>query len=86
VAVLFKNGRLPLQALSRQAHLPERMVLESVTVLIQHGLVRWANIEDGPVERTYYECFFEDIYPLVRYGKEIHLTEKHTGLAEVSTS
>lgn len=84
VGVLLKNGKLPLQAISRQAHLPERVVSESITVLIQHGLVRWANVEDGPTERTYYQCFFEDIYPLVRYGKEIHLTEKHTGLPEVS--
>ena len=84
--VLLKNGRTSLRGIARQARLSERVLSESLTVLVQHGLVRWATIEEGLVERTYYECFFEDIYPLIRYGKEIQLTEKHTGSTEVTIS
>lgn len=79
VDVLFKNGRLPLPGITRQARLSEKVVSETLTALVQHGFVRWVTVEEGPVERTYYESFFEDIYPLVRYGIEIHLVEKHTG-------
>ena len=70
---------MPLNGISRQARLPEKNVSEALTVLIQHGLVRWVTLEDGTVERTFYECLFDDIYPLIRYGKEIQLTEKHNG-------
>ena len=52
-------------------------------MLIQHGIVRWATVEEGPVERTSYECLFDDVYPLIRYGKEIQLAEKYTGSTEV---
>jgi RNA polymerase III subunit RPC82 helix-turn-helix domain len=83
VDVLLRNGRLPLQGICRSARLPEKIVSEALTVLIQHGLIRWASVEEGPAERTFYECFFEDVYPLVRYGKAIQLTEKITGSMEV---
>ena len=83
VRTLLANGRSSLPTISRQAHLSEKVVSEALTVLIQHGLLRWATVEDGPVEKTFYECFFEDVYPLVRYGKEIYLAEKHVGSPEV---
>jgi len=79
VDVLFKQGRLSLNAISRQARIPEKTVSETLIVLIQHGFVRWVTPEDELVERTLYECSFEDIYPLIRYGKEIQLAEKHAG-------
>jgi hypothetical protein len=85
VDALLLYGRLSLQGTCRQTRLPERIVAESLTVLIQHGLVRWATVEDGPNEKTFYECFFEDVYPLLRYGKEIQLAEKYTGLVEVNS-
>lgn len=72
-----------MRTIARQSNLPLRVVSEVLTVLIQHGLVRWATVEDGSGERTYYECFFEDVYPLIRLGKEVQLTEKHAG-SEVS--
>ena len=83
VDVLFRNGRLPLHGIARQARLSEKVVSETLTALIQHGFVRWVTVEEGPVERTYYESFFEDIYPLIRCGIEIHLVERHTGSPEV---
>jgi len=85
VDVLFRNGRLSFHGITHQARLSEKVVSETLTVLIQHGFVRWVTVEEGPVERTYYETFFEDIYPLVRYGIEIQLVEEHTGLPEVSS-
>lgn len=83
VDVLLSNGRLPLQGICRSVRLPEKTVSEALTVLIQHGLIRWAAVEEGPIERTFYECFFEDVYPLIRYGKAIQMTEKITGSTEV---
>ena len=77
--VLFKQGRLSLKDISRQARIPEKAVSEALIVLVQHGFVRWVSPEDELVERTLYECSFEDIYPLIRYGKEIQLAEKHAG-------
>jgi hypothetical protein len=68
-----------LNAISRQARIPEKTVSETLIVLVQHGFVRWVTPEDELVERTLYECSFEDIYPLIRYGKEIQLAEKHAG-------
>jgi hypothetical protein len=82
VDVLFRQGRSSLSEIRRQTRLPERVLLEALTVLVQHSLVRWAAVEDGIAETVFYECFFDDIYPLVRYGKEIQLTEKHTGQTE----
>jgi len=76
----MRNGRAPLRDICRSARLPERVVSESLTVLIQNALVRWVTVEDGPIEGTFYESFFEDVYPLVRYGREITLTERYIGL------
>jgi hypothetical protein len=68
-----------LNTISRQTRIPEKTVSEALIVLIQHGFVRWVTPEDELVERTLYECSFEDIYPLIRYGKEIQLAEKNAG-------
>ena len=75
----MKIGRSQLRDVCRSARLPEKVVSESLTVLIQNGLLRWVTVEDGPIDGTFYECFFEDVYPLIRYGKEISLTERHIG-------
>ena len=75
----MRNGRASLRDICRSARLPEKIVSESLTVLIQNGLVRWVTVEDGPIDGTFYECFFEDIYPLIRYGLEISLTERYIG-------
>jgi len=75
----MKNGRAQLRDICRSARLPEKVVSESLTVLVQNGLVRWVTVEDGPIDGTFYECFFEDVYPLVRYGMEISLTERYIG-------
>ena len=73
-----------LVEIGRQSGLPRSTLSEALTVLIQHQLARWATVDEGTAtERVYYECFFEDIYPLIRYGREIQLAEKHTGLPEV---
>ena len=75
---------MTLSEIGRQSALPRSVVSEALTVLIQHQLARWATVDEGTAtERIYYECFFEDIYPLIRYGREIQLAEKHTGLQEV---
>jgi len=75
----MKIGRSQLREICRSARLTEKVVSESLTVLVQNALVRWATVEDGPIDGTFYECFFEDVYPLLRYGKEISLTERHIG-------
>lgn len=84
VEVLFTNGKSTLQEIHRAARLPERTVSEALTVLIQHNFVRFATLDEGPIARAYYECFFEDVYPLLRYGLEVQMVGKHTGSAEVS--
>jgi DNA-binding transcriptional regulator GbsR (MarR family) len=77
---------MTLSELARHTGLSRTALSESLTVLIQHQLARWATVDEGTVsERIYYECFFEDIYPLIRYGKEIQLAEKYTGLQEISS-
>ena len=53
-------------------------------MLIQHNLVRFATLDEGPIARAYYECFVEDVYPLLRYGLEVQMVGKYTGSAEVS--
>ena len=83
VEVLFTSGRSTLQEIRRAAKLPENTVSEALIVLIQHSLVRFATVDEGAVERTCYECFFEDVYPLLRYGSEVQMVGKHTGSAEV---
>jgi hypothetical protein len=76
---------MTLSEIGRQSGLSRSALSEALTVLIQHQLARWAAVDEGTAaERIYYECFFEDIYPLIRYGREIQLAEKHTGLQEVS--
>jgi hypothetical protein len=85
IDVLLRNGRLPLKTISRMARLSDRVVSETLTVLLLHNLVRWVTVEDSTGERTLYECFFEDVYPLVRAGTEIELTEKNAGSPEVPT-
>ena len=77
--ILLKEGRQDLRSLARLANHSVRVTSESLAVLIQHGLVRWATIEDDPGEKTFYECFFEDIYPLIRFGREVQITEKYAG-------
>jgi hypothetical protein len=79
VEVLFRQGRLPLSRIFRHARLPEKSVSEALIVLVKHGLIRWLQVEEGPLEITFYECLFEDIYPLIRFGKEIQMAEKHNG-------
>ncbi len=75
---------MTLVEIGRQSGLPRTTLSEALTVLIQHQLARWAVVDEGTAaERVYYECFFDDIYPLIRYGQEIQLAEKHTGLPEV---
>ena len=81
--MLLRNGRLSLKAVSRLARLSDKVVSEALTVLMLHNLVRWVTVEEGTDERTLYECFFEDIYPLIRAGTEIELAEKNAGSAEV---
>lgn len=81
--VLFRYGKLPLRGIIRESKLSEKVVSEALVVLIMHALVRFVTVEEGSVERTYYECLFEDVYPILRYGKEIQLTEKCAGSAEV---
>jgi RNA polymerase III subunit RPC82 helix-turn-helix domain len=81
--VLLREGRLTVEGIRRQTHLSDKIVIEVLTSLIQHGLVRWATVDEGNMSRTIYECFFEEVYPLLRYGKEIQLVEKHAG-AEVA--
>jgi RNA polymerase III subunit RPC82 helix-turn-helix domain len=77
--VLLRRGRLDLKTIAQQAKLSLRITSEALTVLIQHGIVRWATVEDGSGEKTFYECIFEDVYPLIRLGKEVQLAEKHAG-------
>jgi len=77
--VLLRRGRLDLKTIAQQAKLSLRITSEALTVLIQHGIVRWATVEDGSGEKTFYECIFEDVYPLIRFGKEVQLAEKHAG-------
>ena len=83
VDVLLRNGRLSLKAISRLARLSDQVVSEALTVLTLHNLVRWVTVEEGTGEQTLYECFFEDVYPLVRAGTEIELAEKNAGSPEV---
>jgi hypothetical protein len=77
--VLLHRGRLDLRSIARLTNLSVKITSEALTALIQHGIVRWATVEEGSGDKTFYECFFEDVYPLIRFGKQVQLTEKHAG-------
>jgi len=79
IEILLKRGRLDLRSIARQTNLSLRITSEALTALIQHGIVRWATVEDGSGEKTFYECFFDDVYHLIRFGKHVQLTEKNAG-------
>ncbi|RPA99946.1 hypothetical protein L873DRAFT_1843189 [Choiromyces venosus 120613-1] len=79
VSVLLELGRLPVSQLVRQLKLPEKIIKQTLAVLIQqHLVVHFAHLETGQ-EVVYYECEWTQVYELLRAGRIIRAVEERFG-------
>ncbi|KAG0130216.1 RNA polymerase III subunit RPC82-domain-containing protein [Tuber indicum] len=79
VSVLLELGRLSVTQLVRQLKLPEKIVKQTLAVLIQqHLVVHFAHLETGQ-EVVYYECEWTQVYELLRAGRIIRAVEERFG-------
>lgn len=79
VSVLLELGRLSVPQLVRQLKLPEKIVKQTLAVLIQqHLVVHFSHLETGQ-EVVYYECEWIQVYELLRAGRIIRVVEERFG-------
>lgn len=79
VDVLLEYGRMPIPHLVRKVKLPEKIVRQTLVVLIQQHLVRFYTHFDGGSDMVYYECDWMQIYELLHAGKIIRVVEDRFG-------
>ncbi|RPA81248.1 hypothetical protein BJ508DRAFT_414900 [Ascobolus immersus RN42] len=77
--VLLQFGRLPLPLIVRYSKLPEKIVKQTLVVLIQQHLVCHALQKEGQRMVTYYECDWLRMYYLLESGRIIQVTEERYG-------
>lgn len=78
-SVLLEYGRLNLQTLVRYSKLPEKIVKQTLVVLIQLHLVVHFTHKEGHRDEVYYECAWLQIYELLHAGKMIAMVEGRFG-------
>ncbi|KAF8426620.1 RNA polymerase III subunit RPC82-domain-containing protein [Tirmania nivea] len=78
-SVLLEYGRLNLQTLVRYSKLPEKIVKQTLVVLIQLHLVVHFTHKEGHRDEVYYECAWLQIYELLHAGKIIAMVEERFG-------
>ena len=74
--MLLEYGRLNLPTLVRYSKLPEKIVKQTLVVLIQLHLVVHSNQKEGHRDEVYYECAWLHIYELLHAGKMIAMVEE----------
>lgn len=79
VTVLLELGRLSAAQLVRQLRLPEKIVKQTLVVLIQQHLVVHYLHSEGGHEVAYYECEWTQAYELLRAGRIIRTVEGRFG-------
>ncbi|KAF8468344.1 RNA polymerase III subunit RPC82-domain-containing protein [Kalaharituber pfeilii] len=78
-SVLLEYGRLNLQTLVRYSKLPEKIVKQTLVVLIQLHLVVHSTHKEGHRDEVYYECTWLQVYELLHAGKMIAMVEERFG-------
>ncbi|KAJ2732880.1 RNA polymerase III subunit C82 [Coemansia sp. BCRC 34962] len=79
VAVLAREGRLPLKQLVPRTKLTARNVRQALAVLIQHGIATHATSKEGSLMVTYYSVCLKNILRLQRAGLYLALVEERMG-------
>ncbi|KAK6503028.1 RNA polymerase III subunit C82 [Arthrobotrys musiformis] len=79
VAALLEYGRSTLHTIVRRAKIPERVVKQTLVVLIQQHLVLHYTNEDGGRDATHYECNWLQIYELLHSGRMVRTIEERFG-------
>ncbi|KAJ2814850.1 RNA polymerase III subunit C82, partial [Coemansia sp. 'formosensis'] len=79
VAVLVREGRLPLRQLVPRTKLTGRNVRQALAVLIQHGIASHATSKEGSLMVTYYSISLKSILRLQRAGLYLALVEERMG-------
>lgn len=79
VALLCQFGRLSLVDLKRHSKLPERILKQTLVVLVQQHLVVHYTFHEGNRDVTYYDCAWEQAYQLVHSGRIIRTAEERYG-------
>lgn len=65
--MLLKRGRSPLMTIVTESKMPIRTVRESLFVLMQHGLVKYAESPEGQRLIAHYVAISENIIRRTRY-------------------
>ncbi|EPS43035.1 hypothetical protein H072_2990 [Dactylellina haptotyla CBS 200.50] len=79
VAVLLEYGRSALHTIVRRVKIPEKVVKQTLVVLIQQHLVLHYTHDDGGRDATYYECNWLQIYELLHSGRIVRTIEERFG-------
>ncbi|KAK6351123.1 RNA polymerase III subunit C82 [Orbilia javanica] len=79
VAALLEYGRSTLHTIIRRVKIPERVVKQTLVVLIQQHLVLHYTNEDGGRDATHYECNWLQIYELLHSGRMVRTIEERFG-------
>ncbi|KAF3941261.1 hypothetical protein ABW19_dt0210288 [Dactylella cylindrospora] len=79
VAALLEYGRSALHTIVRRVKIPEKVVKQTLVVLIQQHLVLHYTHDDGGRDITYYECNWLQIYELLHSGRIVRTVEERFG-------
>ncbi|KAK6341040.1 RNA polymerase III subunit C82 [Orbilia brochopaga] len=79
VAILLEYGRSALHTLVRRVKIPEKVVKQTLVVLIQQHLVLHYTHDEGGRDTTYYECNWLQIYELLHSGRIVRTIEERFG-------
>ncbi|KAJ2746637.1 RNA polymerase III subunit C82 [Coemansia sp. BCRC 34301] len=79
VAVLEREGRLPLHVIARRTQLTLRNVRQALAVLIQHSIVSHATSKEGSRVFPCYSVSLKNILRLQRAGLYLALVEERMG-------
>ncbi|KAL1923241.1 uncharacterized protein VTP21DRAFT_9617 [Calcarisporiella thermophila] len=77
--VLTNKGRLPLPVIQLFTKLPRKEVRESLVILMQHNLVYYAEVQEGPNLVTYYEADPIQILLRLRFPAILYYTREWFG-------
>ncbi|WBW70911.1 DNA-directed RNA polymerase III complex subunit Rpc82 [Schizosaccharomyces osmophilus] len=71
-SILLRHGRMNLSMLLKRTNLPAPKIRQALASLMQHHMVSFVTAIEQLREVTYYEAQWQEMYNLIRKGKDVY--------------
>ncbi|EPY52147.1 DNA-directed RNA polymerase III complex subunit Rpc82 [Schizosaccharomyces cryophilus OY26] len=75
-SILLRHGRMNLPMILKRTNLPGSKIRQALASLMQHHMVLFVTAIEQLREVTYYEAQWQEMYNLIRKGKDVYLVSQ----------